>query len=80
MDCWVVSRNPIGVYKPVLGDLPAEPQAEKITFFFKAHIMAGQVKPDEKMIQDFAWLTKQEIETRLEKDYWDGVKDILSDY
>ena len=42
--------------------------------------MAGQVKPENKNIKDFAWLTKEEVEMRLEKDYWDAVKDILSDY
>lgn len=42
--------------------------------------MAGQVKLEGDSIKDFAWLTKQEIETRVEKDYWDGVKDVLSDY
>jgi len=42
--------------------------------------MAGQVKPESENIKDFAWLTKEEIETRLEKNYWDAAKDILSDY
>ncbi len=41
--------------------------------------MAGQVRPGEG-ISDFAWLTKQEIEGKVEQNYWDGVKDILSDY
>lgn len=47
-------------------------------FFFKAHIMAGQVKPS-KSITDFAWLTKKEIQKRVDAQYWDGVKDMLSD-
>ncbi|KAF9459350.1 39S mitochondrial ribosomal protein L46-domain-containing protein [Collybia nuda] len=79
MDTWIVSRNPIGVYKPAPLESLSE-EAEKITFFFKAHIMAGQVKLDGTSIKDFAWLTKQEIEARVQKDYWDGVKDVLSDY
>ncbi|KAF8078171.1 39S mitochondrial ribosomal protein L46-domain-containing protein, partial [Lyophyllum atratum] len=81
MDTWIVSRNPIGVYKQSPLDTSSpEPKPEKITFFFKAHIMAGQVKPDPSDFSDFAWLTKQEIESRVEKDYWEGIKDILSDY
>ncbi|RDB21361.1 54S ribosomal protein L17, mitochondrial [Hypsizygus marmoreus] len=81
MDTWIVSRNPIGVYnESPLDPLSSEPKPEKITFFFKAHIMAGQAKPNEEIISDFAWLTKQEIEQRVEKDYWEGVKDMLSDY
>ena len=49
-------------------------------FFYKAHIMAGQARPSDA--SDFAWLTKQELEERLKDDvaYWDGVKDMLSDF
>ena len=46
-------------------------------FFFKAHIFAGQVQL--RGIKDFAWLTKEEIEQRVAKDYWIGTKDMLSD-
>lgn len=53
---------------------------QRVVFFFKGHIMAGQVKPESGNIKDFAWLTKEEIETRLERNYWDAIKDILSDY
>jgi large subunit ribosomal protein L46 len=42
--------------------------------------MAGQAQPDEKVFSDFAWLTKQEIETRVDKKYWESIKDILSDH
>lgn len=50
------------------------------TFFLKAHILAGQVRPDGKKVTDFAWLTKEEIEPQVDKAYWASVKDILSDY
>jgi len=81
MDMWIVSRNPIGVYKklPSSDFSSPEARAEKITFFFKGHIMAGQVKPNPNTIADFAWLTKQEIKARVEKDYWESVKDMLSE-
>lgn len=49
-------------------------------FFYKAHILSGQVHPDGKNVTDFAWLTKQEIESRVEKAYWLGVKDMLADF
>jgi large subunit ribosomal protein L46 len=42
--------------------------------------MAGQAKPNVKSVQDFAWLTKQEIQTHVRPEYWDGIKDILSEY
>ncbi|KAK1229084.1 hypothetical protein PQX77_007900 [Marasmius sp. AFHP31] len=81
MDAWIVSRNPIGMYKPE-PKLSAKgtPLPEEVSFFFKAHIMAGQVRLDEEKTKDFAWLTKQEIEPLVTKHYWDGVKDMLSDY
>ncbi|KAK0228217.1 39S mitochondrial ribosomal protein L46-domain-containing protein [Armillaria fumosa] len=79
MDSWIVSRNPVGVYKPPVPSIPGQFIRPEITFFFKAHIMAGQVRPGEGVC-DFAWLTKQEIEGKVEKNYWDGIKDILSDY
>ncbi|KAL0578249.1 hypothetical protein V5O48_003744 [Marasmius crinis-equi] len=89
IDAWVVSRNPIGMYKPEpkLSEKGApSPEFRELTlpqevsFFFKAHIMAGQVRPNEETTKDFAWLTKQEIEPLVTKHYWDGVKDMLSDY
>ncbi|KAF9052771.1 39S mitochondrial ribosomal protein L46-domain-containing protein [Panaeolus papilionaceus] len=80
MDSWIVGRIPIGVYQP-----PTVPQStpetpEHYVFFFKGHIMAGQVKPEGKGVEDFAWLTKEEIETRVVPHYWNAIKDILSDF
>ena len=49
-------------------------------FFYKAHIITGQVQPDGKSVFDFAWLAKEEIESRVDKSYWNGVKDMLSDF
>lgn len=42
--------------------------------------MAGQVAPEGEHIKGFAWLTKEEIQPRVEKHYWDSVGDILSDF
>jgi large subunit ribosomal protein L46 len=96
MDTWIVSRKPIGVYNPPssssddtkasssylahLYNLTPHIPIQSFTFFCKAHILAGQVRIDKKHVLDFAWLTKQEIESRLETDYWLGVKDVLSDF
>ncbi|KAG1904069.1 39S mitochondrial ribosomal protein L46-domain-containing protein [Suillus fuscotomentosus] len=79
MDTWIVSRNPIGVFHP---PSPASTGGaeEDVVFFYKAHIMAGQVRPNRTHTQDFAWLTKGEIKTRVDEDYWLGIKDILSDF
>ncbi|KAJ6606588.1 hypothetical protein DFH09DRAFT_896899 [Mycena vulgaris] len=79
MDSWIVARKPIGMYKhPIPATLEA-PTPEKITFFFKAHIMAGQVRPG-STVKEFVWVTKQEIKTRVTRDYWEGIKDMLSDH
>jgi len=80
MDTWIVGKVPVGAYKPPQLDNPSQETTERVVFFFKGHIMAGQVKPESENIKDFAWLTKEEIETRLERNYWGAVKDILSDY
>ena len=42
--------------------------------------MAGQCQPQGEYIKDFAWLTKQEIGSRVDEHYWDGIKNMLSDY
>ncbi|KAJ8488285.1 hypothetical protein ONZ51_g3646 [Trametes cubensis] len=81
MDTWIVGKKPIAVYQPSLPESTKKALGgELYTFFLKAHILAGQVRPDGKNVTDFAWLTKQEIEPRVEKDYWASVKDILSDF
>jgi len=51
------------------------------TFFFKGHILAGQCQPVVAAgIQDFAWLAKDEIQSHVDDEYWEGVKNMLSDY
>jgi large subunit ribosomal protein L46 len=42
--------------------------------------MAGQVCIDGQRVKDFAWLTKEEISEKVDKDYWEVVSDILSDF
>ncbi|KAG6379229.1 hypothetical protein JVT61DRAFT_11677 [Boletus reticuloceps] len=75
MDTWVVSRNPIGVYHP-----PKQNTQDDVVFFYKVHILAGQVRPDLDRYQDFAWLTKGEIGKQTDEEYWLGIKDMLSDF
>ncbi|KIJ60598.1 hypothetical protein HYDPIDRAFT_116893 [Hydnomerulius pinastri MD-312] len=80
MDTWIVSRNPIGVYHPSKPTVTAENAEKEVVFFYKAHILAGQVRPDQTRYQDFAWLTKGEISRRTDEKYWAGIKDMLSDF
>lgn len=71
MDTWVVGRHPIGVHQP------SKPDASPI-LFFKAHIFAGQAKPNGKSVSDFAWLTTEEIREKVAPDYWASIQDMLS--
>ncbi|KAH7909140.1 39S mitochondrial ribosomal protein L46-domain-containing protein [Hygrophoropsis aurantiaca] len=80
MDSWIVSRNPIGAFHPPVSEAATGTSQKDVVFFYKAHIMAGQVRPDRTHTQDFAWLTKGEIGTRVDKNYWLCIKDMLSDF
>lgn len=47
----------------------------------KYHLLPGSnPKWDTKKISEYAWLTKQECEKYLDKDYYESVKDMMSDY
>ncbi|TDL27230.1 hypothetical protein BD410DRAFT_835539 [Rickenella mellea] len=79
MNTWIVGRRPIGLLE---FNYPTNAENDHVgekVFFMKGHIFAGQVKPKDD-IADFAWLTKEEIEQWVDKEYWNGVKDILSDW
>lgn len=47
--------------------------------FFKAHIFAGQAKPNGKSVKNFAWLTTEEIKEKVDPEYWASVRDMLSE-
>ncbi|CAE6435311.1 hypothetical protein ACGC1H_002870 [Rhizoctonia solani] len=71
MDTWVVGRYPIGVHQS------SKPGANTI-LFFKAHIFAGQAKPNGTSIKDFAWLTTEEIKEKVTPEYWASISEMLS--
>lgn len=71
-------NTPEQKYVPVLGFMLQRLILVQV-FFFKGHIFSGQARPDGKGATDFAWLTKEEIETKVEAKYWTAVKDMLSD-
>ncbi|KAF9990306.1 54S ribosomal protein L17 mitochondrial [Mortierella antarctica] len=86
MDLWFVGRVPIGHYNysfpkgfaPKTETSPGANGAK--VFFMKAHIFAGQVQVDNKEIVDFAWVTKQEMKDYVAPEYYEAVKDMLSDF
>ncbi|KAF9187053.1 54S ribosomal protein L17 mitochondrial [Haplosporangium sp. Z 767] len=86
MDLWFVGRVPIGHYSYKFPKDYA-PKTETTSaikgakvFFMKAHIFAGQAQVDNKEIVDFAWVTKQEMKDYVTSEYYEAVKDMLSDF
>lgn len=50
------------------------------TFFMKARIMAGQADlaiAKEKNVEDFKWVSKDEVEKLVDPEYWIKVKNML---
>ncbi|KAM0751329.1 hypothetical protein T439DRAFT_325475 [Meredithblackwellia eburnea MCA 4105] len=66
MDVWALGKAPAGAF--------VAPSGES-TFFLPMKVVRGQYSGKE----EFAWLTKEEIEAVVDKGYWEGVKDMLSD-
>lgn len=94
MDTWIVGRHPISVQEisaPSSDPQKVRCAALKLSafvelkflftqiFFFKGHIFSGQAHPDGRTVQDFAWLTKDEVRERVTESYFSDVKDLLSD-
>ncbi|KAK9727780.1 hypothetical protein K7432_001557 [Basidiobolus ranarum] len=47
-------------------------------YFMEANFISGQVKVDQDEIVDHAWLTKQEMQKYVEEDYYDNIKNMIS--
>lgn len=83
MNTWMVGRVPVAhvVKQPVFNeDKSLKSRGEK-TFFLKGRIMDGQVdlKNNKMGLRDFNWLTKEEIKTKLDKDYYHAVRNMMAD-
>ncbi|KAF4498507.1 MRPL17-mitochondrial ribosomal, large subunit [Fusarium agapanthi] len=83
MNTWIVSRVPVAhvVSRPkTTADGVVEKKGEK-TFFIKGRIMAGQadLKDNPFGYTEFKWLTREELEKELPKDYWKGVRNMMTD-
>jgi len=74
MDTWIVGRGPIG-----FNERTSRKGIVSKTFFFKSHIFAGQVDIDASLYSDFLWLSKQEMESKVPKEYWVSICDMLSE-
>jgi large subunit ribosomal protein L46 len=87
MFTWFVGNHPVGhfTYKfrnPALITLPTaskRPLVGEKTFFMKSRITKGQADPtrNDMGVEDFKWLSKEEIQKEVSKEYWANVKNIL---
>ena len=84
MNTWVVGNMPVGHHvlnyprAIVNKEKGTELRGEKI-FFMKARILAGQanLKDNKFGIEDFQWLSKEEIQKAFHPRDWNAVKNIL---
>lgn len=84
MNTWLVGHVPIGhhefLYPKARTTGSLQEQGAK-TFFLKARIMAGQVnlKENKLGLQDFKWLSKDEVKSEVDGSYWHSIKNMLAE-
>lgn len=83
MNTWVVGHAPIGhhIIKPRhAADWSLEKSGEK-TFFMKVRIMAGQadLKGNLFGLNDFKWLTREELEKHVTPKYFSSIRNMLAE-
>lgn len=83
MNTWMVGRVPVAhlVKHPEFNEDTSVKQRGVKVFFHKGRIMAGQVDlKDNKMgLKDFNWLTKEELKTKLDREYFHAVRNMMAD-
>ncbi|KAF1991081.1 50S ribosomal subunit L30 [Aulographum hederae CBS 113979] len=85
MNTWVVGNHPIGWFRynftSILNPDRGTEEIGRKVFFMKARIMAGQADLQNNIFgyQDFAWLSREELEEAVTKKYWDAIKNMLAD-
>jgi large subunit ribosomal protein L46 len=82
MNTWIVGHAPVAhhIIKPRYTADSLEKAGEK-TFFMKARIMAGQANLKDNLfgLNDFKWLTKQEVEKHVGAKYFSSIRNMLAD-
>lgn len=71
MDIWMVTNYPIGIIEKHLE------AAKGKGYVMRGHIVTGNAVPKTKDV-DYAWLTRDELQNRLQDSVWKDVKDLLS--
>ncbi|KAI9230198.1 MAG: hypothetical protein DHS80DRAFT_12760, partial [Piptocephalis tieghemiana] len=79
MNVWLVARGPIGHYAYKHEGPGASKGKESSVYFLKANIFAGQCRPDGKEVNDFAWVTREEMSKYVSPEYYKVVKNMLSE-
>jgi large subunit ribosomal protein L46 len=82
MNTWIIGHAPAGYHinQPFYVDSKLSRPGVR-TFFMRARIMAGQANIKENLfgINDFKWLTKQEVEEHVSARYFSWVKNMMHD-
>jgi large subunit ribosomal protein L46 len=83
MNTWIVGRVPVAHYvtKPVFKDESVLEKKGEKTFFLKGRIMHGQVdlSANTRGLTDFKWLTREELQGVLPKEYFHSVRLMMAD-
>ncbi|KAI8634989.1 39S mitochondrial ribosomal protein L46-domain-containing protein [Xylariaceae sp. FL1651] len=83
MNTWLVGRVPVAhlVKQPQFNEDTSLKQRGEKVFFHKGRIMAGQadLKDNRMGLKDFNWLTKEELKTKLDRDYFHAVRNMMAD-
>ncbi|KAI5926360.1 39S mitochondrial ribosomal protein L46-domain-containing protein [Camillea tinctor] len=83
MNTWMVGRVPVAhlVIKPKFDEKSALIQRGEKIFFLKGRIMAGQadLKNNRMGLEDFNWLTKEELKEKLDEEYFHAVRNMMAD-
>ncbi|KAI0016963.1 39S mitochondrial ribosomal protein L46-domain-containing protein [Xylariomycetidae sp. FL0641] len=83
MNTWMVGRVPVAhlVRHPEFNEDTSMKQKGEKTFFLKGRILAGQADlTNNKMgLEDFNWLTKDELKQKLDEKYFHAVRNTMAD-
>lgn len=76
LDAWVIGNAPSGHTKVHYNEPRDGFHGEK-TFFYRAQYLGGELKYDDQLVNDFVWVTKDEISEYLEEDTYHALDPML---
>lgn len=83
MNTWIVGHTPAGCFisKPRFSDDSMPVEAGEKIFFMRGRIMAGQADLNGNLfgLNDFKWLTKQEVGKYVDSKYFSAIEKMMSD-